>query len=72
MIERVADFDDELGEIFVMEEEPTVDQLKDAIRRTCIAQTFTPVFLGSAFKNRGVQTLLDGVLDYLPAPHEVK
>ena len=71
MIERVADVDEELGEMFIEEIEPNVEQLKAAIRRATISQSFTPVFLGSAFKNRGVQPMLDGVVSYLPAPHEV-
>ena len=68
----IADVDDELGELFIEEIEPTVEQLQAAIRRATIAQDFTPVFLGSAFKNRGVQPMLDGVISYLPAPHEVE
>jgi len=70
MIEHLADADEEIGELFIMEEEPTVQQLKDAIRRQTIASLFVPVFMGSAFKNKGVQPLLDGVLDYLPEPIE--
>ncbi|TMW67068.1 hypothetical protein Poli38472_012184 [Pythium oligandrum] len=72
MIANLADVDDEIGELFLMEEEPTVEQLKDAIRRATIAHKFVPVLMGSAFKNRGVQPLLDAVVAYLPAPTEVK
>lgn len=72
LIEALADVDDEIGELFLMEEEPTEEQLKDAIRRATIAHKFVPVLMGSAFKNRGVQPLLDGVVSYLPSPAEVK
>ena len=71
LIEAVAEVDDELGELFLMGEEPTMEQLKAAIRRATVAREFAPLFMGSAFKNKGVQLLLDGVVDYLPAPHEV-
>lgn len=70
MIACVADVDEELGELFIMEEEPTVEQLKAAIRRCVLQLKFVPVFMGSAFKNKGVQPLLDGVGDYLPSPAE--
>jgi len=70
LIEKLADVDEEIAEIFLCEEIPTIDQLKDAIRRQTIARQFVPVFMGSAFKNKGVQPLLDGVLDYLPQPTE--
>jgi elongation factor G len=70
LIERLADVDDELAEFFLMEEIPDVDTIKAAIRRSTIACTFVPVFMGSAFKNKGVQPLLDGVLAYLPQPDE--
>ena len=70
LIERLADADDEIAEFFIMEEVPDVDTLKAAIRRSTIACTFVPVFMGSAFKNKGVQPLLDGVVDYLPQPEE--
>ena len=70
LIESLADVDDEIAEIFLMEEEPTTDQIMDAVRRATIARTLTPVFMGSAFKNRGVQPMLDGVRDFLPSPLE--
>eukprot|EP00934_Nitzschia_sp_Nitz4_P000095 Nitzschia sp. Nitz4//scaffold8_size234185//126690//129098//NITZ4_001268-RA/size234185-augustus-gene-0.270-mRNA-1//-1//CDS//3329559839//95//frame0 len=70
LIERLADVDDEVAELFLMEETPDVETLKDAIRRQTIACNFVPVFMGSAFKNKGVQPLLDGVIDYLPQPNE--
>lgn len=72
MIEKLADVDDEIGELFLMEEDPTEEQLKEAIRRQTVACSFVPVFMGSAFKNKGVQKLLDGVVDYLPEPIEKK
>ena len=68
LIESLADVDDEIAEIFLMEEEPTTEQIMDAVRRATIARTLTPVFMGSAFKNRGVQPMLDGVRDFLPSP----
>jgi elongation factor G len=70
LIERLADADDEVAECFLMEETPDKETLKAAIRRQTIACNFVPVFMGSAFKNKGVQPLLDGVIDYLPQPEE--
>lgn len=70
LIERLADADDEIAELFLLEEIPDVETLKAAIRRQTIACKFVPVFMGSAFKNKGVQPLLDGVVDYLPRPSE--
>ena len=70
LIERLADVDDEIAELFLMEEIPETDDLKAAIRRQVIACSFVPVFMGSAFKNKGVQPLLDGVISYLPEPIE--
>ena len=51
---------------------PSKSDIKEAVRRTCMERTFTPVFVGTALKNKGVQSLLDGVIDYLPDPSEVK
>lgn len=70
LIETLADFDDEMAELFLEEIDPTAKQLKDAIRRATLSLKFTPVFMGSAFKNKSVQAVLDGVVDYLPSPGE--
>ncbi|TPX71189.1 hypothetical protein SpCBS45565_g01315 [Spizellomyces sp. 'palustris'] len=72
LIEHLADADDEIAEIFLNEQDPTNQQLEDAVRRSTIAQKFCPVFMGSAYHNKGVQPMLDGVLTYLPRPHEVE
>jgi elongation factor G len=71
LIETLADVDEEIAEIFLNEETPTVAQIKAAIRRATIARTFTPVVMGSALANTGVQRMLDAVIDYLPNPSEV-
>lgn len=63
--------DDDLGEKFLEGEDPTVEELMAAIRRATHANKFVPIFMGSAYKNKGVQLLLDGVDHYLPAPLEV-
>ena len=68
LIESLADVDDVLAEKFIEEQEITPDDIHSAIRRTTIARTFVPVLMGSAYKNKGVQTLLDAVCRYLPAP----
>lgn len=72
LIEHVSNSDEILGEMFLEEKTPTEDDLRKAIRRACIKKTFTPVFVGTALKNKGVQPLLDGVLEYLPCPSEVE
>ena len=71
LIEKLAEVDDEVGELFLMEEEVPEDVMRNAIRRSTIGLKFVPVFMGSAFKNKGVQLLLDGVSDYLPCPSDI-
>ncbi|KAL9117304.1 MAG: hypothetical protein Q9187_006159 [Circinaria calcarea] len=72
LIETLADVDDEIAEIFLEEQTPTMEQLKAAIRRATISLKFTPVFMGSALADKSVQPMLDGVCDYLPNPAEVE
>jgi elongation factor G len=71
IIEKVADVDDQLAEKFLAEEPISVEELRAAIRRATLALKMTPVMCGSAFRNKGVQLLLDGVVYYLPNPKEV-
>lgn len=71
LIEAVANADDRIGEIFLEEREPSISELMAGIRSAAIKRTFTPILLGSALKNKGVQPLLDAVLHYLPNPTEV-
>lgn len=72
LIEHVSNADEVLGELFLEEKEITEKNLEDAVRRTCLKRTFTPVLVGTALKNKGVQPLLDAVLKYLPHPGEVE
>jgi elongation factor G len=72
MIEAIADVDDVLAEKFLAEEPITPEDLIPAIRRATVAFKATPVFIGSAYKNKGVQLLLDGVNAFLPNPFEVE
>ncbi|OTF70855.1 elongation factor G, mitochondrial-like protein, partial [Euroglyphus maynei] len=72
LIEAISNVDEFLGELYLEERTPTNDELMAAIRRQCIQRKFVPVFTGSALKNKGVQTMLDGVVDFLPDPSEVK
>ncbi len=71
MVEAVAECDDQLFDKYVQEHDVSEEELKAAIRRATIAQKIFPVICGAAFKNKGVQNLLDAVVDYLPSPPEV-
>ncbi len=68
MIEAIAETDDELTLLYLEGEEISVDELKAALRRATIANQLVPVLCGSALKNKGVQRMLDAVVDYLPSP----
>jgi elongation factor G len=68
LVETMANFDEGILEKFVGEEEVTADELRVAIRRSTIANEVVPILNGSAFKNKGVQPLLDAIVDYLPSP----
>jgi elongation factor G len=71
LIEAAADFDEEIMEAFLAEEEIPADKLKEAIRKATLSTKITPVLAGSSFKNKGVQPLLDAVIELLPSPLEV-
>ena len=71
LVEEVAGLDDDLMEKYFAGEEFTVEELKRAIRKATIAMKVTPALCGSSFKNKGVQQLLDAVVDYLPSPVDV-
>ena len=70
LVSAVADLDDEVGTLFLEEKPISIEVLKQGIRRLTIANKFVPVVGGSAFKNKGVQYLVDAVVDYLPSPLE--
>lgn len=71
MVEAIAETNEDLMEKYLAGEELTIEELKKALREACIATEITPVFCGSAYKNKGVQRLLDGVIEYLPAPTDI-
>ena len=71
LIEETATYDEHLMEKYLEEEEISVDEIKAAVRRGCIDNTFIPTLCGSAFKNKGIQRLLDAVIDFLPSPLDI-
>ncbi len=71
IVEKAADLDDKLAERFLNEEEISIDEIKAALRKGTIERKVTPAFCGTAFKNKGVQLLLDAVIDYLPSPLDI-
>ena len=71
LLETIAENDDDMMEMYLSGEEPTEEQLVAAIRRATLASAITPVLCGTAFKNKGVQPMLDAIVDYLPSPLDV-
>ena len=71
LIEEIAAYDDTLLEKYVNDEPISAEEIKNAIRKGCIDNTFIPTLCGSAFKNKGVQRVLDAVVDYLPSPMDI-
>jgi elongation factor G len=71
LLESIADYDDHLLEMFLSGEEPPVDHIRKALRQATIDCKVTPVLVGSSFKNKGVQKLLDAVVEYLPSPADL-
>ena len=71
LIEHVAEQDDALMEKYLMGEELTIDEIKTCIRKSTINNTMVPVTCGTSYKNKGVQKLLDAIVDYMPAPTDV-
>ena len=71
LVESLAEVDEELMETYLAGEEPTVSELQGAIRRATLSVSLIPVLVGSSFRNKGVQALLDAIVDYLPSPQDV-
>ena len=71
LLEQAANFDDDLMEKILEDETPTVDEVKAALRKGVIANKLNLVFVGSAYKNKGIQELLDAIYDYLPSPLDI-
>jgi elongation factor G len=71
LLEKLADFDEELMEIYLGELPVSATKIRDVVRKATLERKIVPVFCGSAFKNKGIQPLLDGIVDYLPSPLDV-
>ncbi|RLD34564.1 MAG: elongation factor G, partial [Bacteroidetes bacterium] len=71
LIEKLADFDDEIAELYLDDQEIPIEMLKNAARDATLKLMITPVFCGAAYKNKGIQLLLDAVVDYMPSPVDV-
>jgi elongation factor G len=73
-VERIANYDDQVGDLFLNEQPISVSALKAAVRRMLnnsdLQGKICPIFLGAAYKNKGIQPLLDAIVDYLPSPTE--
>ncbi len=71
LLTAASDFDDAILELYLQGEEVPVDMLIKALRKGTISNKIVPCFCGSSFKNKGVQRLLDGIIDFLPSPLDV-
>jgi translation elongation factor EF-G len=71
LVEKMADVDDEIANLYLEDKEITQEMLMEAIRKATIKLLITPVLCGAAYKNKGIQLLLDAVIDYLPSPNDV-
>ena len=71
LVEKICDLDDDLMMQYLEGEEPSIDELKKALRKGTIACEAVPVYCGSAYKNKGVQKMLDGVIEFMPAPTDI-
>ncbi len=71
MIEAAAEFDDEVMDAFLESKEPSLERVVAGLRKGCISMKVVPILCGSAFKNKGVQPLLDAIIDFLPSPKDV-
>ena len=71
LVEKCCELDDDLMMMYLEGEEPSVEQMKAALRKGTIACEAVPVYCGSAYKNKGVQKLIDGVIEYMPAPTDI-
>ena len=71
LVEKICELDDDLMEKYLEGEEPTIDELKAVLRKGTIACEAVPVYCGSAYKNKGVQKMLDGVIEFMPAPTDI-
>ena len=71
LLEKLADFDEGLMESYLVESQVTADTLRNVVRKATLERWIVPVFLGSAFKNKGIQPLLDGIVNYLPSPLDI-
>ena len=68
LLDHLSEYDETLTDLILMDEKPSIDQIKSALRKSVIKDNFIAVLCGSAFKNKGIQPLLDAVVDYLPSP----
>merc|ERR1719354_1028922 len=72
LLEALGDVDDDMAMMFLEEEMPSNEDLRAAIRKYTILEKFVPVFMGASFKNKGVQPLLDSVIEFLPSPKDIE